>query len=272
MLHRRIIVLLFILYSVLTVILTIATCITATIPGWVFIVMPLLSFAFGLNHAMVVLGYRNTFIFYGLCTVISFVAEAVGVSTGIIFGAYRYSNLLGPMLLGVPLIIPFSWFMLLYPSYCMANFLIDRQIVSTSTSTITKVIGLAGLAALIFTSWDLMADPLAVAYGQWTWLEGGAYFGIPIRNFIGWLGTSFTIGVAYRFFELSHPATSRSDYSPLFSWLPTGIYSVLGSSYIFIFPPLNKPVLSLIAAFTMLPLALVANFLFVENKKTGNLT
>lgn len=49
-----------------------------------------------------------------------------------------------------------------------------------------------------------MIDPIAVSQGWWVWHDGGAYMpylanGVPVQNFIGWLGVSFTINLIYRF-------------------------------------------------------------------------
>jgi lycopene beta-cyclase len=42
------------------------------------------------------------------------------------------------------------------------------------------------LVALGFTAWDLFLDPQMVGWGFWVWEGTGAYFGIPLVNFLGW--------------------------------------------------------------------------------------
>ncbi|MEI9965945.1 MAG: carotenoid biosynthesis protein [Caulobacteraceae bacterium] len=46
--------------------------------------------------------------------VISFIMEEAGVRTGLVFGHYHYSDLLGHRLGHVPLLIPLGWFMMVY--------------------------------------------------------------------------------------------------------------------------------------------------------------
>jgi putative membrane protein len=43
------------------------------------------------------------------------------------------------------------------------------------------------VSALAFTAWDLFLDPQMVDWGLWVWARPGAYFGIPLANYAGWL-------------------------------------------------------------------------------------
>jgi putative membrane protein len=44
------------------------------------------------------------------------------------------------------------------------------------------------------TAWDLAQDPVwATVLHGWIWLYGGAWFGVPVSNYLGWLGTVFII-------------------------------------------------------------------------------
>ena len=48
------------------------------------------------------------------------------------------------------------------------------------------------LAAWLLMGWDLVLDPAMVALPQikfWVWHEHGAYFGMPLRNLVGWFAT-----------------------------------------------------------------------------------
>ena len=76
---------------------------------------------FSLWHASVALGLRLTLAFFAITTVTSWIFEEAGVVTGLIFGPYHYTSSLGPWLGSVPVLIPLAWFMLVYPSYVVAN-------------------------------------------------------------------------------------------------------------------------------------------------------
>jgi putative membrane protein len=71
----------------------------------------------------------------------------------------------------------------------------------------------ASLAAVITTAWDLALDPAMVATGHWVWIDRGAYFGIPVQNFAGWLATSFTAFLVYTLVEKPRATPPRSDAS-----------------------------------------------------------
>jgi putative membrane protein len=53
------------------------------------------------------------------------------------------------------------------------------------------------------TAWDLVVDPIlsGPTVRAWVWEGGGAYYGVPLRNFLGWIGTTFTIYLLYRSVE-----------------------------------------------------------------------
>jgi putative membrane protein len=54
------------------------------------------------------------------------------------------------------------------------------------------------------TTWDLSLDPTwSTVLHAWIWVDGGAFFGVPLTNFLGWLLTTYLI------------------YQP-FVWLPRG--------------------------------------------------
>jgi putative membrane protein len=109
--------------------------------------------------------------------------EAIGSATGLPFGSYHYTDKLQPQLAQVPLLIPLAWLMMLPPAWAVANRL---------TGT-TRGWAFVGVSALALTAWDLFLDPQMVAWGLWVWENPGGYFGIPWRNYLGWLLASALI-------------------------------------------------------------------------------
>src|SRR5712691_139516 len=55
----------------------------------------LAALIFVVAHGCIALGWRNFIAFSLITVVISFTSEAIGVATGLIFGAYHYTALLG---------------------------------------------------------------------------------------------------------------------------------------------------------------------------------
>jgi len=127
-----------------------------------------------------------------------FAVEAVGVATGYPFGAYSYSDALGPRALGVPLVIPLAWTWMAWPSWLVAGRLVDGVL----------RVPVAGLA---LASWDLFLDPQMVAEGYWVWRDPRPALpgvpGVPISNYLGWLVVATVLAAILRRWSIwSHPA------------------------------------------------------------------
>jgi putative membrane protein len=126
-------------------------------------------------------------------------AEAVGVATGVPFGSYRYSQTLGPALLGVPLLVPLAWTMMAYPCLLLGRRIARRADggradggradggrAGASRRAVTVLTGAGTLAG-----WDLYLDPQMVAAGHWIWSDPSPALPgvpqIPLTNYAGWL-------------------------------------------------------------------------------------
>jgi uncharacterized membrane protein len=186
------------LYFILREIL-VPIVILPTVPGALQL-NTLALMVFSLCHASAMLGWRRALVFFTISAVVSWVFEEVGVATGLIYGAYHYTDKLGFKLGLVPILIPIAWFMMIYPSYVMANLIADGRATSAKGS-VRHVVWLSILSAIIMTAWDLPMDPLMSGIGHWVWEQGGPYFGVPIQNFAGWLVTTFTVYILFRGFE-----------------------------------------------------------------------
>jgi putative membrane protein len=58
---------------------------------------------------------------------------------------------------------------------------------------------------------------MANGFKAWIWVDGGPFFDIPLRNFAGWVLTSFSILVTYGWVEARTELSPRSSYR---SWVP----------------------------------------------------
>jgi uncharacterized membrane protein len=157
---------------------------------------------FSLWHASVALGVRLTLAFFAITTVTSWIFEEIGVVTGLVYGSYHYTATLGPWLGSVPVLIPLAWFMLVYPSYALANLIVDGWPVGTPGGR-GHLVRLALVGALVMTAWDLVVDPIlsGPTVGAWVWERGGPYYGVPVQNYLGWIVTTFTAYLLYRSVE-----------------------------------------------------------------------
>jgi putative membrane protein len=201
--------------------------------------------AFSVLHAADVLGWRRALFFFFVCVVVSWCFEAVGVTTGMIYGHYHYSDALGGKIAGVPVVIPLAWFMMVYASWIVSHILLEG---TSERASVTGVIARAVVAATVMTSWDVVMDPGAAKSGRWIWENGGAYFGVPFQNFIGWMATTLTV---YLVWALSY----RNAFGPQVRKIPrihTGApalaYAVTSIDQVLMTP---VPELHVVAAFGM---------------------
>jgi putative membrane protein len=99
------------------------------------------------------------------------------------------------------------------------------------------------------SAWDLTMDPVMVGEVKaWVWDNGGPYFGIPFRNFFGWVLTTFTISTAYRLLERGIPLKPLGRAHRGFIILPLIGYASLCLGDLLVGFPLGTRVL---APFTM---------------------
>lgn len=200
---------------------------------------------FALLHCTAVEGLRPTAIFFATSAIVSYLMEEIGVRTGLIYGAYHYSDLLGAKLGHVPLLIPLAWFMMIYPSWMVAKALLS----GLNTRSLSGVTTFAVVAAGVMTAWDVLMDPGMAAAGNWVWEHGGAYFGVPRRNYLGWLLTTFLV---YWIFGLLRRGmehrTNAGDRHQLFESLPVIVYSFLAVRYL---AANSFPELQVVALFSM---------------------
>jgi putative membrane protein len=134
------------------------------------------------------IGTRRTLLFFAAAFVLSAAAELTGTKTGWPFGGYEYTDFLGYKLLGrVPIAVPLSWFYMGFASFLLADAIVVARGLANRTFC-----SLA-LGAYLLTAWDLVLDP-SMAAPQMQY----AYFGMPLRNLVGWFGTGLVFMAAGR--------------------------------------------------------------------------
>jgi lycopene beta-cyclase len=165
-------------------------------------------------------GLARTLKTFAIVTVLSYLAELLGSSTGVPFGKYHYTDILQPQIAGVPLLIPLAWMMMLPPAWAIAEIILSKTInhkgqqghevpqrktlgfpswdflsarpAFSGEGVVKKIL----LSALAFTAWDLFLDPQMVGWDFWRWEVPGQYFGIPLSNYLGWIIVSALITLA----------------------------------------------------------------------------
>lgn len=118
----------------------------------------------------------------------TYLIEIVAIETGVPYGVFEYLISLGPMIAGVPLALPLFFIPLVVNAYLLAILLVpertDRWFVRIPL-TVTLVIAI-----------DLILDPAAVAIGFWSFASGGAFYGVPVSNYLGWMVSGTIVAIA----------------------------------------------------------------------------
>ena len=105
--------------------------------------------------------------------------ETVGVVTGLPYGSFYYGDALGQKALGlVPYLLPVSYAPLVIGAVAAAWK--DSLALNSRLHFILR-------SALLLVLMDGVLDPGAAFLGFWVWPEGGAYYGVPLSNYAGWL-------------------------------------------------------------------------------------
>lgn len=164
-------------------------------------------------------GWRKTLIFFAAATTISLSMELMGTGTGFPFGAYSYTTFLGVKIAGrVPFSIPLSWFYMGFTAYILASALVSRR--APRFRTVWSLL----LGAYLLMVWDLALDPaMASAHLPihfWIWNQTGPYFGMPVRNLIGWSATGLIFMSVSRLIW-----RTNLDTRQLALWVPFGVYA-----------------------------------------------
>lgn len=221
-------------------------------------------FVFVVWHAIITKGWQRAILMLSISFLISFTAEALGVNFGLVFGSYHYTAMLGVQLFGVPLLAALAWEPIGYAAFCITDILAPSQAAQNNAwvKRLPLHVWLAGIGALATTAWDMMIDPIAVNEGWWVWHEGGSYMpylkhGVPIQNFLGWLGVAFVINLIYRFIYDTVKSPARSLHLSITG--PITLYaSLFLTSFGVAVTVLRRPEVALTGMLAMGPFLLIA--------------
>jgi putative membrane protein len=172
------------------------------------------GFAAALAGTIALLGAWPAIRAAAVVILISLGVELLGTSTGVPFGPYGYGNHLGIKVLGlVPVVIPLSWFLMLYASLAIA-LRFERGPVFTAT-----------VAALGLLAWDVLMDPtMSAVFPFWSWHHGGTYYGMPLVNWFGWMVTGLLIAGAMQWVAGPSLRQLRHERLPLVIYALNGVF------------------------------------------------
>jgi len=172
-------------------------------------------FLFGL----LCVGTRKTLIFFATATLISLSMELLGTSIGFPFGVSSSITYPGIKVAGfVPYSILLSWFYMGFTSYLLASKLVST--LKLFRQTLWSLL----LGTYFLMTWDMVLNSaiagqrLSAQVG--TWQLYGSYFGMPMRNLLGWALNGLIFLSISRLLWRSNIETRR-----VAAWLPVGVYT-----------------------------------------------
>jgi putative membrane protein len=134
------------------------------------------------------LGWRRTLLFAAWVWPLAWLAEFSSTRIGVPFGLYHYTGATRGQELfvaNVPFMDSLSFTFLAYAAFCLARAALAGRRVPAPL--------LALIAGVLMMLLDLVIDPMAVRGDRWFlgrifyYPHGGAYFGVPLSNFVGWM-------------------------------------------------------------------------------------
>ncbi|HEV3197034.1 MAG TPA: carotenoid biosynthesis protein [Bryobacteraceae bacterium] len=194
---------------------------------------------FALIHGRRFYGTRGILTFFGICLIVGNLFENLGILTGFPFGRYYFTAVMGPKLLHVPVLLGLAYVGMGYLSWTLGRLILRN---TGSPLTGSHVVTLPLLAAFIMVAWDLSMDPVwsTIEHG-WIWLNGGAYFGVPLVNFFGWY---LTVYVIYQSFALYLRDRATTPGLPSSYWpLAVLFYGISAAGNILLLIPVAGPTL-----------------------------
>jgi putative membrane protein len=163
---------------------------------------------FAMIHGALFYGVRGILTFAALCLLVGNLFENLGVLTGFPYGRYYFTDVMGPKLFAVPIMLGLAYLGMGYLSWTLARVILGDMRAPIAGS---RLVTLPLIASFIMVAWDLTMDAVwSTIVHAWIWLDGGAYFGVPPSNFLGWY---LAVYVFYQLFALylrGRPANAAS--------------------------------------------------------------
>lgn len=118
---------------------------------------------------------------------LAWAVQAIVIRSGLPYGDMRYTSLLQPQVMSVPILVPLTWLMMLPPAWAIA------MLITRKMSGCLMRPAFVMVSAVAFTAWGFSLNPLIVHLGLMQWTPAGDFYGTPWPNYIGWLIVSAVI-------------------------------------------------------------------------------
>ncbi|MGZ4928216.1 MAG: carotenoid biosynthesis protein [Halobacteriota archaeon] len=236
------------------------------------IIYAFLIFVIAGLHSAERYGLKNTVVLFIITWLVSLFFEALSIQTGFPFGFYHYTIPSAIYIFQVPLIIIFGYFGTGYFSWALSHVLTGQYNKRLEGKWIFVV---PFIAAFLMVMWDLGIDPTSsTVLSEWVWQTPGAYFGVPISNFVGWFMVVFIFFFLFALFLSKYDRVGPQKAAMLTSklyWLEAAVmYGVVGVGTILIPLSINNDItqsMALVTMFTMIFVAVISSITIMNNKE-----
>lgn len=219
-------------------------------------------------HSIWVLSAKRALFFVFLACLIGFLSEFIGLNSGIIFGGHYVYQQRSWMLFDVPISVILYWAVFTYLGYSIVNSFLYWKNKSKPTFAKHNFLQVPILClqdGLIVTAIDLFMDPLQVNLENWTWIDKGPYFGVPIGNFVGWFIVVVIITGIFRSFEYFNPQ-KKTNIPKKILLIPVLGYAAIWFSFVLLSVEAQMYNLAVIGTLLMLPTVFINLYLFHKNR------
>ena len=194
------------------------------VPNLIIVVFHVIPPAlFAAIHGARIYRLRGILVFAGLCLGVATFFESASLRTGFPFGHDRFTDLMGPKISGLPVLLALAWVGMGYLSWVVSLALLGGENKPLSGR---RIVLMPLVASFVMTAWDLSMEAgwADVDHG-WVWLDGGSYYGVPISNFFGWFLS------AYVFYQLFAFYLREREQVPVRAshWLLANLFYVLSA-------------------------------------------
>jgi Carotenoid biosynthesis protein len=152
---------------------------------------------FALVHGSILYRFRGVLVFTALCLGVAGLSESVNLHTGMPFGSCYFTDVMGPKISGLPILLVLAYLGIAYCSWLLSLLIVgyDKPIMGLRTVIVPL------LASSVFLAWDLsMEADWSTIDKVWIWRNGGPWFGVPLTNFLGWYLTAFLFFQGFAFY------------------------------------------------------------------------
>jgi putative membrane protein len=150
---------------------------------------------FALVHGGVLYGRKGIAVFAVLCLGVGGAMESLSLRSGFPFGHYFFTDVMGPKVFQLPVLLVLAYLGIGYVAWVVSLLILGY---GGKDLAGVGVVAAPVVASFAMVAWDLsMEAAWSTVDRAWIWRDGGAFFGVPLSNFLGWCLTTYLFYQAF---------------------------------------------------------------------------